>query len=281
MSARRSIQRRVIALLAAAALLGALPATSVLAAAPGNDDSGSPRVVGALPYADGPYDTTEATSAATDPGFCHEPVAGPDRATVWYEFTPTASDRYLADTFGSDYDTTLYVGTPNGSGGMDVIDCVDDSQGLQSAVAWEASAGTTYLVMVGTCCGAGTGAGGGNLQFHVALAPPPPTVDISVDATGSFTPYGVATIHGMVTCTNATFAGIDATVSQRVGRIVIRGFGFAELECSDTPTPWSLEAAGDNGKLLGGQATVDLSVFACGPIECADDFVHVAVRLRR
>ena len=281
MSARRTIQRRVIALLAAAALLGAVPAANVLAAAPDNDDSGSPRVVGALPFADGPYDTSEATSAVSDPGFCHEPEAGPDRATVWYQFTPTASDRYLADTFGSGYDTTLYVGTPNGTGGMDVIGCVDDTGGLQSAVAWEASAGTTYLIMVGTCCGPTTGSGGGPLEVHVTVAPPPPTVDITVDATGSFTPYGVATIRGTITCTNATFAGIDAAVSQRVGRIVIRGFGFAELECSDTPTPWSAEVAGDNGKLLGGHATVDISVVACGAVECADDFVHAAIRLRR
>ena len=51
----------------------------------------------------------------------------PDRATVWYSFTPDADGDYLADTFGSDYDTTLYVGTPDGAGGIDVIGCIDDN----------------------------------------------------------------------------------------------------------------------------------------------------------
>jgi hypothetical protein len=254
--------------------------SSALAAAPDNDDSGSARVVGALPYADGPYDTTEATTAATDPGFCHEPAAGPDRATVWYEFTPLASDRYLADTFGSDFDTTLYVGNSNGAGGIDVIGCIDDSQGLQSAVAWDALAGTTYLIMVGTCCGSGSG-GGGTLQFHVSVAPPPPTVDITVDATGSFTRYGIATIRGTIACTESTTpASLDLALSQRVGRIIIRGGGFGEVQCSPSPTPWAVQVIGNDGKFLGGHATVDVAAFVCGPIECADDFAHASVRLR-
>jgi hypothetical protein len=281
MSAGRSARRRLAAALVASSLLGTFMSASALAAAPDNDDSATPRVVGALPYADGPYDTTEATTAASDPGFCHEPTIGPDRATVWYAFTPGASDRYLADTFGSDYDTTLYVGTSNGAGGIDVIGCIDDSQGLQSAVAWDAEAGTTYLIVVGTCCGPGAAGGGGSLQFHVAVAPPPPTLDITIDATGSFTPYGTATLRGTIACTNANPpAGLNLAVSQRVGRITIRGFGFADVECSAAPAPWSLAVAGDDGKLLGGHATVDVAVFVCGPIECADDFEHAVVRLR-
>ena len=37
---------------------------------------------------------------------------------MWYAFTPSNSGTYVADTFGSNYDTTLYVGTPDGAGGM-------------------------------------------------------------------------------------------------------------------------------------------------------------------
>ena len=82
----RSTARRVLgaAALAAFVALSLVPATA-LAAAPGNDDIAAPRTVGALPYADGPYDTREATTGATDPGFCYEPAAGPDRSTVWYQ----------------------------------------------------------------------------------------------------------------------------------------------------------------------------------------------------
>ncbi len=115
------------------------------------------------------------------------------RSTVWYEFTPVSNERYAADTIGSDYDTTLYVGTPNGSGGIDVIACNDDAFDLQSAVAWDVEGGTTYLLMVGTCCGGGAvgeAGGGGSLVFHLDLAPPPPTIDLTVDARGSFNKAG-------------------------------------------------------------------------------------------
>lgn len=260
-------------------------AAPVLAAAPGNDDIGSPTVVGSLPYADGPVDTTGATTGATDPGFCFDPGA-PDRSTVWYSFTPTVSDSYLADTFGSDFDTTLYVGTPNGSGGIDVIGCVDDSNSLQSAVRWDALAGTTYLLMVGTCCGGGIvgeAGGGGSLTFHVDVAPPPPTVDLTVDGTGSFTSAGTARIRGTIACSgDVQFVEIHLEVTQRVGRFIIRGFGGQFYEsCSTSPTPWSIDVASENNRFGGGAVQVNAFAFACTAIECADDSVSQTTRLRR
>jgi hypothetical protein len=278
--------RQAIASIAATILVGAAFAGSVTAASPGNDDIGSATMVGALPYADGPYDTTEATTGATDPGFCFEPDAGPDRSSVWYSFTPTASDSYLADTFGSDYDTTLYVGTPDGLGGIDVINCNDDTSSLQSAVRWDALAGTTYLLMVGTCCGGGVvgeSGGGGALEFHVNVAPPPLTVNLTVDGNGSFTPYGTATIRGTIACSGEVqFVEIGLDVAQRVGRFTIRGFGAqVDESCPTSPTPWSIDVTGDNGKFLGGAVQVNAFAFACGAFECADDFVSRTVRLRR
>ena len=77
MSGSRMRMRRLICAVAASALLGILASSPVAAAAPANDDIGSARVVGAIPYADGPYDTTEATTAPTDPGFCSTPSAAP------------------------------------------------------------------------------------------------------------------------------------------------------------------------------------------------------------
>jgi hypothetical protein len=263
----------------AALIFSAAAVAPVAAAAPANDDISSPTIVGSVPYTDGPYDTTEATSGTTDPGFCYDPTIGSDPATVWYSFTPAADGRYLADTFGSDYDTTLYVGTANGSGGVDVIDCNDDSNGLQSAVSWDASSGTTYLIMVGTCCGTGAG-GGGSLTFHVSVAPPAPKIDIVVAKTGSFNPYGVATIRGSATCTDAsgTFE-FEVIVSQAVGRHTITGGADGIAECSSAPTPWSVDVTSPDGKLLGGKATVQMFAFTCGPIECAEDDVQATVRL--
>lgn len=262
-----------------------------LAAAPANDDIDNPTVVDVLPYADGPNDTTEATTGATDPSGCITDT--PDRSTVWYEFTPVSNERYVADTIGSDYDTTLYLGTPNGSGGIDVIDCNDDSIGLQSAVAWDAVGGTTYLIVVGTCCGGGVvgeAGGGGSLVFHVDLAPPPPTIDLTVDARGSATKSGAAVISGTIACTglneitveDTTGGMISVVASQRLGRVVIRGDGSGfEGPCVSTPTAWSVEVVSANGKFGGGSAQVDVFATGCGPIDCTEVSVSRTVRLTR
>ena len=276
--------KRLAILIGAVALFSLALAPTVLAAAPGNDDIGSPTVVGTLPYADGPYDTTEATTGATDPGFCFDPQASPDRSTVWYSFTPAVSDSYRADTLGSVYDTTLYVGTPNGSGGIDVIACNDDASGLQSVVQWTAAANTTYLVMIGTCCGGGVvgeAGGGGQLEFHVAVAPPAPTVDLTVDATGTFTPAGTAIIQGTIACSGGGgFAEIGIQLRQQVGRFVINGSGFAFLgECPTSPTPWSIEVRAEDASFRGGRVQVDAFAFACGAFVCGNDSVSRTVRL--
>jgi len=271
---------RLLVAVTAVGLVGGVLASPAIAAAPGNDDISSPAVVGALPYADGPRDTTGATTGATDPTACFDER---DRATVCYAFTPSSSGRYAADTFGSDYDTTLYVGTADGSGGMDVLTCNDDAQDLQSAVSWDAVAGTTYLLMVGTCCGGGvvgqSGGGGGTLEFHVDAAPPPPTLSLTVDAAGSFNGYGTATVRGSVSCSNAEGVEIDVDASQRVGRVQLRGFNGTLVDCS--AGRWSVDVSSEDGKYLGGALSVNVFAFACGPFECADASVARTVRLRR
>jgi hypothetical protein len=278
--------RRLAILGSVAAVLSFAFASPVLAAPPANDQITSPTVVGALPYTDGPSDTTEATTGATDPDAC---FGSPDRATVWYAFAPEADGWYQADTFESGYDTTLYVGTSNGAGGINVIQCNDDFGGLQSRVNWEAVAGVGYLLAVGTCCGAGvvggTG-GGGTLVFHVNTSeppPPPPTIELTVDAIGSFGSSGMATIRGTIACTgDAQFSELNLDLVQRVGRFTIRGFGFEFFEpCPTSPTPWSIVVIGDTGKFAGGAVQVNAYAFTCGFFECAEAQVSQQSRLRR
>ncbi len=273
--------KRATIAFAVAFLWSALGASVALAAPPSNDDIASPTIVGALPYTDGPYDTTEATTGPSDPGFCFDPSVGPDRSTVWYSFTPDASDLYLADTFGSDYDTTLYVGTPNDVGGIDVIACVDDSSGLQSAVSWDATAGTTYLIAVGTCCGfglVGEPGGGGSLVLHVDVAPPPPTVNLTIDPTGGFTQDGASVITGTIECSpSVLFAAVELEVVQRAGRSTTTGFGGTFLsECS---SPWTVSAFSGDGIFRGGKVAVTAFAFACDPLQCTDDVESRSVRL--
>jgi hypothetical protein len=273
--------RRTAAVLAAVALMLGLTSGNVIAAAPDNDDIATPRLVDAVPYSNGPYLTTDATTGATDPTFCFD---SPDRSTVWYSFTPETTAAYVADTFGSDYDTTLYVGTPDGSGGMSGIDCNDDASDVQSAVVWQATAGTEYLLMIGTCCGGGTvgeAGGGGTLEFHVDVAPPPPTLNITIDGRGTLTADGVVTVGGSVTCENGEVPGLDVVVTQRVGRFLIRGFGFAGgVSCDGAAQPWQADVSGETGRFGGGRVTVDVFAAACGVFSCAVDTETRTVRLR-
>ena len=283
--------RRTVAVGVGALLLSMFGfAGTTLAAAPGNDDIGSPTVVDVLPYADGPYDTTEATTGATDPSGCITDT--PDSSTVWYEFTPVSDEHYAADTFGSDYDTTLYVGTPDGSGGIDVIACNDDAVDLQSAVAWDAVGGTTYLLVVGTCCGGGVvgeAGGGGSLTFHLDLAPPAPTIDLTIDARGSFTKAGLAVIRGTIACTGLNEITVEDTTggmisvvgSQRVGRRTFNGDGSGfEGPCPSTPTAWEIAIASSSGKFGGGSIQVEAFANGCGPIECVEVSASRTVQLK-
>ena len=150
-------------LLAAITLPAAPPA---LAQPPQNDDFDSAIVVPELPWTDYRW-TGEATSAPDDPVECH------NNGSVWYTFTPAEDMVIEANTFGSDYDTTLAAYT-GGRGSLTLVPdaCNDDFAGLQSRVVFAATGGTSYHFLVGYCCGQG-GSGGGNLVFNVDEQQPP------------------------------------------------------------------------------------------------------------
>lgn len=239
---------------------------------PTNDDFDDAVVVAELPF-DDQIDTSHATTAEDDPD-CFG--SGP---TVWYQFTPTADMRVEANTFDSDYDTTLsvYTGT---RGDLTQIACNDDAAfTLQSRVRFDAEAGETYHLMVG----AFFGGPGGNLVFRMLEAPPAPPpleLEVSIDPVGSVVPsQGVATISGTLTCSRPTFVEVFGTLEQRAGRVIIRGFFFDFVECDGT-TPWTAKVEGENGLFAGGRATVEVFAFAFDDEE--DDFAeaHASAQIR-
>jgi len=126
---------------------------------PPNDDFDSATVIGGLPFSEA-LDASLATWASDDPPDCV------NNGSVWYAFTPTSDMAVEMNTTGSDYDTVLsvYTGT-RGALTLVPMACNDDYYGLQSRVQFQATAGTTYYAMVGTCCGNG-GDGGGPLVFN-------------------------------------------------------------------------------------------------------------------
>ena len=263
---------RVRALVLSACLLAA-SALPVLAAAPVNDDIADAIVVGAIPYTND-QDTSEATEGPTDPD-CSG--AGP---TVWYQFTATADGRLEANTFGSDYDTTLYVGTPDGSGGIDLIACNDDAgSDVQSRIRFNAEDGVTYLFMIG----AFGGSDGGGLTFNLLEAPPVEELEVSISLGGTarFDRNGVATLTGVVSCSGGDWLDIEGELRQRVGRFTVIGWGYTSTECSGDAEPFAIDIVGQTGTFAGGQAAAWVGAYTCGEDDCAFDSDEKTVRLRR
>lgn len=153
---KRHLARLVVALTGVMALLVAGPTAAF--AAPTNDDFSAAVAIDSLPFST-TLDTTDATWDPSDPSDCHS------NASVWYSFTPTSDMRIKANTFGSNYDTTIGVWTGS-QGSLSLVACNDDYNGLQSQISFAATAGTTYYFLLGRCCGGGSN-GGGSLVFSV------------------------------------------------------------------------------------------------------------------
>jgi hypothetical protein len=241
----------VISIVAALTILGAVPSAQ---AQPPNDDFANATVVTEpLPFMDS-ADTTDATVEPTDP----EPSCVSTTHTVWYSYTPSADTRIELNTFGSDYDTTLsaWLGEP---GNLAEVACNDDTfDSLQSRIRFDVTSGVTYFVMAGSFFDSP----GGNLELTVDVAPPPILEDLTIDPTGSVKPKtGTAMIHGTVTCSEAGgTVFLDGSLSQRVGRFRVFGFGFTDIECSGE-TPYSLTIIPENGLFAGGPATAQVFAF--------------------
>ena len=275
------MHRTIRALAVAGLLVVGISAAPVSAAepAPANDSINSPTVVGGLPFSD-TIDTSGATGEPADPASCWYPEAGRDFATVWYSWTAPDSGPIGAATWGSDYDTTIYVGTPDGNGGIDVLACNDDTRFLQAAVRFDAVAGETYLVAVGASVfGEGVG---GELVFTLDVGPVPATAGVAFDPAGDFA-KGKVFFEGTVNC------GSDASLShllvvelvQRSGnRQTGAGTAFLDIEgCPGEDIPFEVEVPTDIGHFHPGVAAAQVIWVACNNFECANETVDLEVTI--
>lgn len=201
---------------------------SVIPPPPPNDDFNDATVIQSFPFTT-TENVTNATVAPDDP-FCVT-----RNQTVWFAFTPTQNMRLEANTFGSNYDSTLsvYTGT---RGTLTSLGCNDDSNGtLQSRVRFDAVAGTTYYFEVSSFFPIS----GANLVFNLLLAPPPLTIVPAVNQFGTVdASTGAATISGSVTCSKQAFVNIFGQLKQTHGSVPVTGFFSAFVPCNGT-TPWS------------------------------------------
>ena len=247
-------------------------ATPVLAAPPSNDTYTGRTVIGALPF-NASLDTTEATTDADDAEANAQCGAPATDASVWYELTAAADGAVIVDVTGSSYSAGVLVAT-GAPGTFAVLTCGP------GAVVFPTTAGETYALLVFDDQEDGDPANGGTLDITIDTAPPPPTVDVTVDPIGQFTSAGSAIISGTVTCEGtADFTEIDVELRQRVGRVLITGFGFTDFVCDGATHTWSVEVFGSNGLFKGGQAASVTTAFACG-FDCGADFEETTVRLR-
>jgi hypothetical protein len=255
--------RRLIDVTAAATLcLGGLAAPAV-AQTPPNDDVATPTVVGVPDSL--MQDTSEATMDAIDPELTCAPPAG---ATVWFAFTPAADQRVEFNTLGSDYDTTLsaYFAMPS----IDTeVACNDDAaEGLTSRVRFDAEAGQTYLIMAGSF---GEGAGG-SLMLQSDIAPPPIELGVTIDARGTVVPKtGEATVSGTLICSQPVTVGLDALLTQRVGRVRLEGYSGTGIECDGTER-WALPISAYSGLFTPGKAEVQVFAYSSDEDGSAEAF---------
>ena len=142
-----------------------------------NDTCLDATTIGATPYSNSVL-TTTATIDASDP----VPACGNGSRgkSVWYRFKAPSAGTVTANTFGSSYDTILvaYLGScgrlialPNA--------CNDDTNGRQSRVSFEATAGTTYYLVITAYSN-----NGGSLALQLAAQGAPGTAT----PTATFTP---------------------------------------------------------------------------------------------
>jgi hypothetical protein len=111
---------------------------ALLAAVVPNDDFDTPLVITAVPYTN-TQDVIDATTAADDPGFpCYSNAKKYN--TVWYLYTPSASDTLVFSTAGSAYSQLLGVWT-GVRGSLVNRACTTTSQ-VQLAV----ESGTAYYI---------------------------------------------------------------------------------------------------------------------------------------
>ncbi len=267
--------KRLGLLISLVALLSLGLVVPVLAASPGNDVYAGRTTIATLPFSTS-IDTTPASTDALDleaNAGCGAPAVD---ASVWFEYTPTVDGGVIFDPSASNYSAGLILLT-GGPGSFTYQNCGE-------VLGFSLSAGVTYTILAFDDQLDGTGIGG-NLILSVFPAPPPPTIALTVNATGSFNPKaGSATIRGTITCSGGDEFGknnINLQVTQTIGRFIFTADGWTDFVCDGTTRPWSVEVSSTTGKFGGGKATVSVFGFACGAFSCANTEVDRTVTLRR
>lgn len=269
------ITSRLVGTLCTAGSLLVLAASPAFAAAPSNDTFAGAAAIAAVPFKTS-LDTTQATTDADDVSANTNCGAPATDASVWYSFTPSVDAGIVVDVSQSTYGAGVIVVT-GAPGSFDLQTCGPGT------VGFFATAGTTYYLLLfdDQLDGAGTG---GVLNLAVVEAPPPPSIDVTVDPIATFNSHtGEATLSGTVLCSGeAEFSFLDMELRQKVGRVAtVRGFGFIDVACDGVTHPWSAVITPESGEFRGGKGASVTFAIACGVFDCSFDFEERTVQLSR
>ena len=251
-----------------------LTARSV-AAQPLNDDFANAFVISGPGYSDA-GSTVDATESPDDPAPALGSSCGGGN-TVWYTFTLAEDIHLVVDTFGSAYDTTLGVYT-GGPGGFSEVTCNDDWGSLQSRVEFTAFAGTSYGVVIGTCCGAGA-TYGSDYVISASVPPPPFDVEVTIDSASANKATGSAVINATVSCNNPGGFDLYMLVEQAKGRTLVRGEGSASGPCEGaTPVSLTVRPSG-TVPFKGGIAGIIADFSGCDGLTCDSGHLETTFKL--
>lgn len=247
-----------------------MPAAS--AAPPDNDDIGGAVEISTIPFTD-VVDTSEATVALGD--WC-------GAATVWYTFTPATSGSYDLTTTGSGYDTMLALLQGTTAENLNLIECNDDRSSTEASIRAELTAGTTYYIQAGTCCGGDVGSvgPGGFLHLNVTETEPPSIESVTWDGI-RITGETSAILSGSIACSGAESVYVQGTVRQRSGLNIAQSGFSAGGECSSGE--FAVTASLDFGTRvpLPKRATVIGYTSACDAFDCVSEEFATTVRVTR
>ena len=179
-------------------------------------------------------DTIGATSNESDPTTCPDQDIVPfSNSTVWFTFTIPDDGSVEVDTFGSNYDTTLFV-----LDGDAIVACNDQAPGVdQSQLSFAAEAGTSYLIMVGAWADSPPGALSLSVLAGEEPPPPPPApanderdgaIPLVVDGPELETDTGGATINLGTDPQECSFAGFPPS-EHTVWYSISGAAGFIEV----------------------------------------------------
>ncbi|MFP6807667.1 MAG: S8 family serine peptidase [Pseudomonadales bacterium] len=93
-------------------------------------------------------------NATMEAGEVANPIDAAGGRTIWWEWAAGEDEEVTITTSGSDYDTTLAIYQGESLDALQLVGDNDDSNGLQSSVTFQASAGTRYQVQVDGFSGA-------------------------------------------------------------------------------------------------------------------------------